>query len=127
MNNKHLQSNYHLRPCGQTDRLCHGTHQRRHHADDMKKDLPVCGGGEAAEAGFVGGGLSALASVAGVAGTASGVFPVGAASVAVDREGACSVGVDREGACSVGAEGPPPAQSVTIERSKYIVCVYTCD
>ncbi len=83
----------------------------------MKKDLPVCGGGEAAEAGFVGGGLSALAGVAGVAGTASGVFPVGAASV----------GVDREGACSVGAEGPPPAQSVTIERSKYIVCVYTCD
>ncbi len=69
----------------------------------MKQDSPVCGGGEAAEAGFVGGGLSALADVAGVAGTASefvGVLLVGAAS-------------DCEGACSVGAEEPPPAQSVT--------------
>ena len=70
----------------------------------MKQDLPACGGGEAAEAVLVGGGVSVLVGVAGVAGTASvGVFRVGAASV----------GVDREGACSVGSEEPPPARSVT--------------
>jgi len=74
--------------------------------------LPVCGGGEAAEAGFVGGGVSALAGVAGVAGTASdGVFLVGAVSVGVDREGACSAGAE-SGSAGVASEDPPPAWSV---------------
>lgn len=102
--------------CHQIDRLCHYgiTDQRQHHADNMKQDLPACGGGEVAEAGLVGGGGSPLAGVAGVAGTGSvGVLLVGAACVGVDSEGACSVGVDCEGACSVGSVGPPPARSVT--------------
>ena len=96
----------------------------------MKQDLPACGGGEAAEAGLVGGGVSVLGVVDGVAGTASvGVFLVGAASVGVackgacsvgvDREGACSVDVDREGACSVGSEKPPPARSATRWKNKF--------